>query len=238
MELGEFCSQAVSCLAGGLHGESAEKTHPGLAGPVPACSLAPHWTESSAPTQGLVATCMGNWSMSGQQLGWKEMWLAVAKNSQDTGSPSKATPLTTNRRVRGSIPGSETRGAAGPAWPALSRMPRPWGSVVGRGWPGLHPRWGTASESVPRTTRAMTPCQTSRVRRFPDCSHIPVRRTAFVPTQPSSLLFLHSYPLPHSSPSPVPTQPFYLLPRHHYQRYFLAKQSEGVTRWAVRAAAP
>lgn len=108
MEIGEFCSQAVSCLAGGLHGESAEKTHPGLAGPVPACSLAPHWTESSAPTQGLVATCMGNWSMSGQQLGWKEMWLAVGKNSQDTGSPSKATPLTTNRRVRGSIPGSET----------------------------------------------------------------------------------------------------------------------------------
>ena len=108
VEPGEFCSQAVSCLAGGLHGESAEKTHPGLKGPVPACSLASHWTESSAPTQGLVETCMGNWSMSGQQLGWKEMRLAVAKNSQDTGPPSKATPLTTNRRVRGSIPGSET----------------------------------------------------------------------------------------------------------------------------------
>lgn len=42
----------------------------------------------------------------------------------------------------------------------------------------------------------------------------------------------------HSSPSPGPTQPFYLLPRHHYQRYFLAEQSEGVTRWAARAAAP
>ena len=81
VELREFCSQAVSCLVGGLHGESAEKTHPGLSGPVPACSLAPHWTEASALTQGLAATCVKSWSTSGWQLGWKEMPLTVAENS-------------------------------------------------------------------------------------------------------------------------------------------------------------
>ena len=81
VELGEFCSQAVSCLVGGLHGESAEKTHPGLSGPVPACSPAPQWTEASALTQGLAATCVKSWSTSGWQLGWKEMPLTVPENS-------------------------------------------------------------------------------------------------------------------------------------------------------------
>lgn len=72
--------------------------------------------------------------------------------------------------------------------------------------------------------------------QLPDCRHVPVREGSFLECS-GSALFSPLTPLLspfHSSPSPGPTQPFYLLPRHHYQRYFLAEQSEGVTRWAVR----
>ena len=93
MELREFCSQAVSYLTGGIHGESAEKTHPGHSGPAPACSPAPHWTEASALTQGLAATCMGNWPTSGRQLGWKEMRLIVTENSTGHGPFCEGYPL-------------------------------------------------------------------------------------------------------------------------------------------------
>ena len=155
----EFCSQALTCLVGGLSGESPEKTRPGLSSPAPA-SCPAGW---EALAQGPAPACWAGWAgtrASGavpragpRQGGSGAVGGGVADRGREPAGHrlpysrwASATTLTAglaqgghtcslNRPARGSLSGARSlrRGlcrARGQARPGRSRMPRPW---MGRG---------------------------------------------------------------------------------------------------------